>query len=1281
MSRNSNSSTLRLPFDQYQRYAFAAAIIGAWRGRKKGLRLLEVGASDRGILEKFLPDDFIVHVDSETPRSNADSRRLVKCDATQVSFLKGAVDVSVSLDALEHVPVDHRDAFLDEMMRVSSTGIVIGAPFDSPEVVAEQTRLNALFRDVRGNDHPWLVEHPPGVLPNLEETVQKLKSAGWHVQIWPHGNLRLWARLMRTTLGDCNAEIESLRATADEIYNTAVYAGDWVGPVYRHFVVAAPRARSIERLRKCFDMERTPGPDPMSRLEEILGRVESISDEIASGKPMKEVLAQQKESPELLDELRLQREALEELGEAQERAALSADIREMSQKQEAALEELREDLENVSQRLEQVAGITSELLGSMRSRRRTYFPGWMSILKTRLSWLFRSRLHRMHPEPVSQLVREGKQFRSTGGDPQFDLHSSRGRLPSGWVTISYGAECDEGRLEPTLYIDSGHGLSEVDRPILPPLRTGRSKTFVHLPDQVHRLRLDPMDCPGRFRLGKIKIRELGQIPLAFLLSWETASGLRFHPMKIMRLAFRGLRVARRDGFSTFKHWMLREAKTSRRSRLSDYDRWMEAHDELSNADRMRIREHIKRLAPKPLISVLLPAAGATRRECRRTLESVSRQLYPNWELCVTGASARVRSVVEEHRREDGRVRVTSHPEGEFVARVEAGDVLAEHALYMVAVEIGSHPDAGLIYSDEDRIDSRGRRDDPYFKPDWNPDLLRSHSYVDHLMVYRADLAENSGVEASALQISQGLPSSRIRHIPHILYHAQSGASGGGSAPRNLEDSRNGEGIAARTGPGQILDDSSRLSLPEPPPRVSLVMIAEGSNEQLRRSVETILQKTRYPSYDLILVSQGRIDSHTEKVLEEFSRQENLTVIRYEKESDREFNRSAMRNHAVGEYRGELIGFVGSGIEIKSPDWLREMVVHALRPEIGAVGAKIYNADGSIWHAGVILGMGPHGVAGNACEGQPGDFAGPQGQATLVQDFSAVSGMCLVLRREVFESVGGLDETRFPERLGDIDLCLRIGEKGRRVVWTPHAEVVRHPWLDELGTERRSRLQASIDFMKVRWRDLLVDDPAYNPNLDLETESFTLASPPRTRKPWSGEIVSIDSDGRRLDPYDAWITVNAWTDRRERLLREDLARVTDPPLVSVLMPVYNTPPGMLDRAIRSVVRQIYPHWELCVADDASTDPKVLSTLHRWAAKDSRIRIVERTENGHISAATNSAARLARGELLVFLDHDDELTVDALARVVLYCSEHPEADLVYSDDDKVDMDGRRYDPQFK
>ena len=565
---------------------------------------------------------------------------------------------------------------------------------------------------------------------------------------------------------------------------------------------------------------------------------------------------------------------------------------------------------------------------------------------------------------------------------------------------------------------------------------------------------------------------------------------------------------------------------------TDYASWVALYDTLDATGRRQIRAMERSLRYRPLISVVMPTYNTDERWLTRAIDSVRGQLYTHWELCIADDAStdpNVRRVLERYAALDPRIKVTYRPanghisassnsalelvRGEFIALLDHDDELALHALYAVAAELNAHPDADLIYSDEDKIDERNRRSAPYFKPDWNPDLFLGQNYLCHLAVYRASCVREVGgfrvgVEGCqdwdlALRVVERTSAERIRHLPRVLYHWR--AIAGSTALAQGEKSYINEGAARvlrdhfeRTKVNVELVPVTgghwrvRRSLPDPAPLVSIIIPTRNHLEVLRRAVDSVLDRTTYSRYEILIVDNQSDDPATLAYLEAPG-DERIRVIQY----DAPFNYSAINNHAVSRANGELVCLLNNDVEAITPDWLEELASHAMRPEIGAVGVMLYYPNDTVQHAGCVLGVG--GVAGHAFKYFPRGTDGQFNRARLVQNYTAVTAACLMIRRAVFEEVGGLDAENLRVGFNDVDFCLRVHAAGYRNLWTPFVEFYHHESISrglEDSPEKHCRFHGEITYMRKRWGHILDHDPAYNPNLTLQHEDFTLACPPR-----------------------------------------------------------------------------------------------------------------------------------------------------------------------------------------
>ncbi|SAK69546.1 glycosyltransferase family 2 protein [Caballeronia ptereochthonis] len=555
-----------------------------------------------------------------------------------------------------------------------------------------------------------------------------------------------------------------------------------------------------------------------------------------------------------------------------------------------------------------------------------------------------------------------------------------------------------------------------------------------------------------------------------------------------------------------------------------YARWIETHDSIDDAKRAFLRARAQALVKQPLISILVPACSGDIASLRQTIESVRAQLYPHWELCIAGdasTSPEVAATLREYAASDRRIRFSPREEdgpaseavtGEYVALLGHGDILPEHALCLVAQAIDAHPSARMFYSDEDRLTPEGARVAPYFKSDWNPQLFLVQDLFSHLGVYEAALMRQAGGlrETSgnnpehdlALRCVEIAGHDAVRHIPHVLYHARI-AQSTPTMPRAPAASAHAvDAHLARVGVkasvSRLGGDAGmlrvRYALPSPAPLVSIVIPTRDGVDLLRQCIESIFAKSTYPGFEIVVVDNGSVKPETLAYFDTLRARPNVRVVR----DDRPFNFSALNNAAVALARGDFVCLLNNDIEVISPDWLEELVSIAALPGNGAVGACLWYPNDTLQHGGVVLGLG--GIAGHMHykirRGAPGYF----GRAMAAQNLSVVTAACLVIRKSIYEEVGGLDE-ELAVAFNDVDFCIRVREAGYRNVWTPHAELYHHESATrgtDMAPEKFQRFQREVRLMESRWGDVLLHDPAYNPNLSLDTSRppFALADEPR-----------------------------------------------------------------------------------------------------------------------------------------------------------------------------------------
>lgn len=739
-------------------------------------------------------------------------------------------------------------------------------------------------------------------------------------------------------------------------------------------------------------------------------------------------------------------------------------------------------------------------------------------------------LHHLEGAPLGKRATE---WTVTGDDPQFELlWPGFGPLVPGHYQISARVPAESDALsDGRLYVDSGRGYNEIERIDLRFRSNGKDRTLAvfSLHAGAEKLRFDPSDGSVKIAIGRVRLRKLDRIEYYARLIGRIAARHVKSPGSLVRSAARGVKLLRQSGLRGFAA-TLRSAEARGALGSVTYEGWIALNDTPTEHDVADLGRRLAELEKKPLISILMPVYNTPERLLREAIESVRAQIYENWELCIAddcSTKPHVRSVLDEYAKRDPRIKVVFRSKnghislasnsalelvaGEWVALLDHDDILRPHALAEIALEVDRHPDAELIYSDEDKIDSEGRRYDPCFKPDFSRELFRSQNYLNHLTVHRAQNIRavggwRPGFEGSQdydlnLRIFERIAPDRIRHIPKVLYHwravegstALDGSQKGYAYMAGLRAL--GEHVERMAIPAKAEEAPGtpcyrlRFLVPEPQPLVSLIIPTRDKVDLLRGCVTSIREKTTYGNYEILVVDNGSVEEETLAYFSELKKAKNVRVLRY----DKPFNYSAINNFAVGKAKGSIIGLVNNDIEVISPDWLTEMVSWAVQPDVGCVGAKLYYANDTIQHGGVIVGLG--GVACHSHKDFPRHHPGYFYRLQVLQNLSAVTAACLLIRKNLFEEVGGLNEVDLTVAFNDVDLCLKVQEAGYSNVWTPYAELYHLESVSrgvEDAPEKMARFNSEIAYMQRRWKKIIERDPFYSPNLTRGREDFSLS---------------------------------------------------------------------------------------------------------------------------------------------------------------------------------------------
>ncbi|MBV8550837.1 MAG: glycosyltransferase [Acidobacteriaceae bacterium] len=554
---------------------------------------------------------------------------------------------------------------------------------------------------------------------------------------------------------------------------------------------------------------------------------------------------------------------------------------------------------------------------------------------------------------------------------------------------------------------------------------------------------------------------------------------------------------------------------------SDYDRWIQ---EFEKPDDEIIELKLLNLAYRPLISIVMPVFNTNPAELTAAIESVLQQSYSNWQLCIAddcSSVPEVREILERFAAHDERINVRYQPQrggisrncnaawesatGDFVCFLDHDDTLAPHALAYVCEALNRESEADLVYSDEDKIDQRGRRFEPFFKPDWSPDLLLSENYICHLLVLRRDLAERvgrfnpecDGSQDYDLILRATTEANRIVHIPKVLYHWRATVGSTATtienkqyaldaAQRALEAHCRRSGQPLTVEPGRVTGRwRVRYPIPEGA-RVSIIIASGGKVDVLRTNLETLFAKTTYPHYEVVVIDNSKQGAAIEQLV--LGLQPQHPNLRYIDWRNKPFNYSAINNTAARQCDSPVLLFLNDDTSVIEPGWLEAMVELVMRPEVGAVGAKLLYPDGRIQHAGVAMGL--YDNCGHAFKGLDGSLSHYFDFPDVIRNVSAITGACFMAKADVFWQVGGFDETEFAVAFNDIDLALKIGDIGYRVLYTPHALLYHHEAFSKTSKDLVPH-PLEVEGMRLKWEKVITADPFYSPNLTRNDEDYSL----------------------------------------------------------------------------------------------------------------------------------------------------------------------------------------------
>lgn len=590
------------------------------------------------------------------------------------------------------------------------------------------------------------------------------------------------------------------------------------------------------------------------------------------------------------------------------------------------------------------------------------------------------------------------------------------------------------------------------------------------------------------------------------------------------------------GFRYLKHYGPKEFWIRLHERFEPeevpYGPWYEAYvpDE-AELEKQR-RHHFEY---SPLISVAVPAYRTPEKFLVQMMESLLAQTYGNWELCIANGSpedSAMKKVLEEYTKKDSRIRVSELTEnkgiagntnaalemaqGEFVGLLDHDDLLAPNALYEIVLALGKDRALDAVYTDEDKVTTElDEHFQPHLKPDFNLDLLRSNNYICHFFVVRRSIVQKVGGFRQEFDGAQDHDfifrcietAEKVGHIPEILYHWRTHKASTADNPASKmyafdAGKRAIEAHLKRTGTEGIVSHTPdlgffRVKYPvQGQPLVSVIIPNKDEKETLKACIDSIREKTEYPNYEIIIVENNSTTDEIFQYYKELSQDPRIRLLRWKKE----FNYSAINNYGVRHANGEYLLFLNNDVTVITPGWIKELLGVCQRPEVGAAGVKLIYPDNTIQHAGCVIGLG--GIAGHMFVDMPANRTGYLHKASILQDMSAVTAACMMMKRTAFEEAGGFTE-KLSVAFNDVDLCLKVRKNHKLIVYDPYVQLY-HMESKTRGAEDNKekvrRFQEEIEYMRCQWIDILKKgDPYYNRNLSLTKWNYSLRPLPGMTK--------------------------------------------------------------------------------------------------------------------------------------------------------------------------------------
>lgn len=603
---------------------------------------------------------------------------------------------------------------------------------------------------------------------------------------------------------------------------------------------------------------------------------------------------------------------------------------------------------------------------------------------------------------------------------------------------------------------------------------------------------------------------------------ETSSLLQTKK-KIGSLMQKGLDYLQYNGMEAFVQKSFRKVVDTR-NRPIPYRKWIQRH----LPSQKELEEQKKyRFLYRPKISIVIPLYKTPEKYLRAMIDSVRDQSYSNWELCLSdgsGENSPLTELLKQYEEKDSRIKVVYNNRqlhiaentneaikiatGDFIAFSDHDDLLTPDAMFHVAKAVNENMELEVLYSDEDKVSAGDRFMQPHMKPDFNIDLLRTVNYICHLFVVKKAMIDKVGMLRPEFDGAQDYDfifrcveaTDKIYHIPRILYHWRFFEGSTAENPesklyafeagkRAVEAHYERVGIHAEVMQGEFLGLYRTRYIRDYDPLVSILIPNKDHTDDLDRCIRSIEEKSTYHNYEYIIIENNSDREETFAYYRKLEEENPKAHVVY---WDGEFNYSAINNYGASFAKGEYLLLLNNDVEVINPEWLEEMLGYCMREDVGIVGARLYYPDDTIQHAGVVIGFG--GIAGHAFVQQKRGTTGYCHRIICAQDYSAVTAACMMVKKSVFEEVGGLTE-ELQVAFNDVDFCMKVRQAGKLVVYNPYVELYHYESKSrglEDTPEKVARFNNEIKIFSKRWPEILEKgDPYYNPNLTLESQDFSL----------------------------------------------------------------------------------------------------------------------------------------------------------------------------------------------